>query len=87
MNPDIINQIVSYIKTYNSTSNILVSSVNETNKHTLVNFKYLTYSVTVTVYNPIFLSIKVNSEPFAFCDSIHTFRKEMDRMCMKYYYA
>lgn len=75
----ITHLITSYLNTqknYLDTKPIIVS----TTKHTCINFTYYGYDIEVCVYNDSFIKLKVNNIPYAICDSIKTFRGEIDKL-------
>lgn len=75
----IIHHITSYLnsqKNYLETKPLIVA----TNKHTCINFTYFGYDIEVCVYNDSFIKLKVDNMPYAICDSIKTFRDEIDKL-------
>ena len=88
MTQNIIHQIISYIKTQSTQNDVMVVPVREKSiEYTLLCFGYRSVNVDIFVYNPTFISIKLNSVPYAFCDNIHTVRLEIDKLYSTYYYA
>jgi hypothetical protein len=85
---NIIYQITSYIKKHSLPNQVKVVPVKEkTVEYTLVYFCYRNVKVDIFVYNPTFISIKLNAVPYAFCDNIQTVRQEIDKLNSTYYYA
>ena len=78
-----INQITSYLKTHNNNLNSKVTALEIKDKHynyIYINFYYRKSHVEIYVYNSNFIHIKIDNSPFAFCDSVKTFRQEIDRL-------
>jgi len=84
-----INQITSYLKTHNTSLNSKVNILEIKDKHynyIYINFYYHKSHVEVFVYNIDFIHIKIDDTPYAFCDSVKTFRNEIDRLHSARYY-
>jgi hypothetical protein len=79
---NIIHQITSYLKTHNKSvaSEVNIVPVKDKIEYTLIHFSHGYSDVNILVYNSNFISIKIDSLPFAFCDNIKTFRNEIDRL-------
>jgi hypothetical protein len=45
-----------------------------------VTFRYHGIDIEVCVYNDTFIKLKVDNMPYAICDSIKTFKYEIDRL-------
>lgn len=50
------------------------------NKYTCVNCRYQGFDIEICVYNNNFIKLKIDQSPYAICDSIKTFRDEMDKL-------
>jgi hypothetical protein len=79
------NLIISYLK-YNNVN--LHGQILQTVEDDCVCIScfYLQYDITVLVYNDNFIKLKINHLPYTICDSIKTFRTEIDRLNNLRYY-
>jgi hypothetical protein len=79
MMTNIIHLITSYL---NTQKNYLDTKpqISVHSKYTCVTFTYHGINIEVCVYNDTFIKLKVNDMPYAICDSIKTFKHEIDRL-------
>lgn len=80
----ISNLIISYLKTSTNLHGQIIKSVEDS--YICLTFFYHNYDITVEIYNESFIKLKVDNLPYAICDSIKTFRTEIDRLNTLRYY-
>ena len=75
----VIHLITAYLKTQ---KNYLDSKplITVHNKYVSINFVYRGNDIEAIIYNDTFIKLKVDKLPYAICDSIKTFRLEIDRL-------
>jgi len=76
--------IISYLKNNTNLHGQITQTVK--NKCIHLNFFYHNHDVTVLIYNDNFIKLKIDNLPHAICDSIKTFRAEIDRLNTLRYY-
>lgn len=80
----ISNLIISYLKTNTYLHGQIVKTVEDS--CICLTFFYHNYDITVQIYNESFIKLKIDNMPYTICDSIKTFRAEIDRLNTLRYY-
>jgi len=78
-----MTQVVHLINAYLTTQNYYLDSKPKifiNSNATIINFVYQGSDVEVCIYNSTFIKLKIDNIPYAICDSIKTFRGEMDKL-------